>query len=163
MNGLTLKSALAALVIAAARCGLVVGYTMLVGWPRGMWVVPYSHQLLVCIAAATFLVAFGIWRLLVAGRPSGTTRGALAGFATGIASHPVTWVMFSLIDESIPSDMNLFQRVGWGLIYSIPSLLIFGLFTVLATTLAGTVVGCAMSGTRTHSQEGSDLGEKRPP
>lgn len=129
-----LQASIAAAAIAAARCGLVLGYAFLGNDPQ-FWDYLFGKNLLLCVALATFLVALFFWWLLVIGRTNGL-RGAGAGFLTGLVSHPVTWLFFN----------GQWAWAFW-------SLLLFGVFTVPTTTITGALLGILMSGNEENNSD----------
>ena len=148
MKASVFESSIAAVVIMSARCLLVVGYASAFEWPQGYMTIPFDQYLLLSIAVATFSVAFVLWRYWPQNM-SGAKRGAIVGFFVGLISHPTTWFIYFLTSPQRGQPFQLDKVLAASMVYGVISLLIYGFFTVVATTLTGAIVGhvCSMDGT----------------
>ena len=144
MKASVFESSIAAVVITGERCGLVVGYASAFEWPQGYGTIPFDQYLLLSIAVATCSVAFVFWRYWPQ-TMSGTKRGASVGLFIGLISHPATWFIYFLTSPLRGQPFQLDKVFAASILYAFLSLLIYGVFTLVTTTLTGAIVGYIFS------------------
>ena len=150
------RAVIGAAAIGGARSCLVVGFFTLSG--SGIPNIdPFFRadflRLILSVALATFAVGFAFWSWCMPIRTS-ARLGALAGTLAGVVSHPAAWALFFLSDVVtkpqngliLIQNVNLIPSViSTSIFFSYWSLLIAGIFTVSATSLAGAIVGALLS------------------
>ena len=86
-------------------------------------------------------------------------RGLLAGIGTGIVGQPLTWLLYSIIGPlAFNRARTLFEYIG-GMIYiSFGRLVLFGVFTVNATTLTAILVAYLQSDNKPARVRQAEIG-----